>query len=98
MGVFALDPSTGHTIKDVVGQDHSHPAGIQSPSGTVLEGMSPDDETGDIANARLIHSQNPNVIFNIYTPSNGKYTPYDENTKTPTMPEIIITVPKKKEQ
>jgi RHS repeat-associated protein len=94
-GLFETDKSVKFGYKDLVEFDHSHPGGVQYPSGRVNNAESLEHESGDIQNARLIHSKNPNVRFNIYTGTNGEYTPYDENTKRPDLPEIIITIPKK---
>ncbi|MNY66974.1 hypothetical protein D3C86_2044770 [compost metagenome] len=34
------------------------------------------------------------VNYNIYTPSNGLYTPYSEESYLPDLKEIIITAPR----
>lgn len=65
----------GLAQKNVTEHDHSHPGGIDYPSGMVPEGM--ESTSGDVASAKAQERRfpNSNIKFNIYTPSNGKYHP-----------------------
>ncbi|WP_307384502.1 JAB-like toxin 1 domain-containing protein [Chitinophaga terrae (ex Kim and Jung 2007)] len=75
----------------LVEQDHSHPGGVHEPSGRVPEG-STESRGGDIANAKYLDRMYPGstIKYNIYTPSDGRMTPYTSKTSMPPLPEIII--------
>ena len=62
-------------------------------SGT--EGVDADRE-GDIAVAKREEKRSPKVKFNIYTPSDHKYTPYSSSTNEPDSQPVIITAPRRK--
>lgn len=85
----------GVGAKNMVELTHSHPLGIKVPSGAPTGNEPP---TGDVKIARGIGSVNPNVRFNIYTPSDGKYTPFSGSTKKEALPEFIITAPPRKKK
>lgn len=75
----------------LVEQIHSHPGGIHEPSGRVSEG-SAENRGGDIGNAKFLDRMYPNstIKYSIYTPSDGRMTPYTSKTFMPPLPEIII--------
>ncbi|HET7116643.1 MAG TPA: RHS repeat-associated core domain-containing protein, partial [Hanamia sp.] len=90
------NPELKLTSKELVELDHSHPGGIHYPSGRVPAGMT--SQSGDVPFANWVESKFPNsaIKFNIYTPSDGAYTPYDGNTVLPDLAPVIIEMPKKK--
>jgi RHS repeat-associated protein len=75
--------------------DHSHPGGVQYPSGRMAKGVT--GVPGDITNSRWVESLYPgqHIRFNIYTPSDGKFTPYNSSTED-VLKEVFVT-PKKKD-
>jgi RHS repeat-associated protein len=78
---------------------HSHPRGINFPSGRPLEGYESESKTGDIPFAKSIERKYPNhnIIWSIYTPSNGQYTRFTSKDKQPYLQEVIIeSRPRKK--
>jgi RHS repeat-associated protein len=89
------DPILNLNLSDLVEQDHSHPGGIHYPSGRVPEGVD-DKPTADIGMAKRTEKRAPNVKFNIYTPSDKKYTPYTSSDHTPEETPVIITAPRRK--
>jgi hypothetical protein len=89
------DPILNLNASDLVESDHSHPGGIHYPSGRVPEGVDV-DRGGDISDAKRVEKRSPNVKFNIYTPSDKKYTPYKSSDKEPDEPPVIITAPRRK--
>ena len=57
--------------------NHSHPGNTMLPSG-----IKSNDKDGDVFFARWLNSlAGYNVIYNIFTPGNGKYTNYNANSK-----------------
>lgn len=95
-GTGILYDVPGILKKDLVEKNHSHPGGIDYPSGRVLQGQI--SKSGDIGNAIVTEKRFPNstIRFNIYTPSNGQYHPYKSTDTEPDLPEIIIQSPRKK--
>lgn len=86
----------GIKIENIVERNHSHPDGISYPSGRPNEGTN-EKPSADVASARILERINPSIKHNIYTPSNGKYTPYSGKTSRPALPEVIIkSRPRKK--
>ena len=60
------------------GNDHSH----DNNTNTISE--------SDLKFAEMIQKQHSNAKFNIYTPLDGIYTPFDKNSIPGLLPEIII--------
>ena len=83
--------------RDLIDLDHSHPGGIHYPSGRAPEGIN-NDEGGDVPYAKWVEGKfsNSNVHFNIYTPLDGQFTPYDGDTKLPDLPPVTVTAKRKK--
>ncbi len=80
----------------LVESTHSHPFGISSPSGLTIEGDNT-DRRGDMSVTRIFESKYFTPIkYNIYTPSDGKYTPYSSKSKMPNLMEVIITAPRRR--
>lgn len=96
-GSGILKKIPGLTDKDMTERNHSHPDGIDYPSGRVNEGQT-GHNGGDIGVAQILEQQfpNSNISFNIYTPSDGKYHPYTSNTKRPNLPEVVLPPARKK--
>lgn len=92
-----FDPSLNLASKDLTEYDHSHPGGIHYPSGRPLEGEN-SRNCCDIGVAERTNKQFPgsNIKYNIYTPSDGQFTPYTTDSKRPGLPVLIITAPIKK--
>ena len=86
-------PLLGFSISNITEEDHSHPGGIHYPSGAPFKGNK--DATNDVGIAQNHQQINPNIRFNIYTPSDKTYTPYSGNTTRDPLPEIIIPIRKK---
>ena len=84
------DPILNLNNADLKELTHSHPDGIDYPSGRVPEGVN-ESRGGDIGFGKMVERRSPGVKFNIYTPSNRKYTPYTTSDKLPEMEPIIIT-------
>ena len=80
---------------ELIEHDHSHPGGIHYPSGLTPAGVNA-DRGGDIGAAKREVRTSPNVQFNIYTPSDGQYTPYHSTDHEPEMEPVIITAPRRK--
>jgi RHS repeat-associated protein len=87
---------SGENASKILEFDHSHPGGIHYPSGLAPAGMNV-NRGGDMEAARAVIGKSTSAQFNIYTPSDGQYTPYHSTDAEPDLPEIIITThPKKK--
>jgi RHS repeat-associated core domain len=89
------DPILGLNITSLIEQNHSHPDGINYPSGRTPDGIDV-SRNGDIAWAKLLLKRAPDVKFNIYTPNDKKYTPYKSTDRAPALPEVIVTPPRRK--
>lgn len=86
------------TLENVKEHTHSHPAGIEYPSGRPEAGSN-EKAGADVLVAQIHERRNPSVKFYIYTPLNKKYTGYSGATTREPLPEIIVTPkrsPKKK--
>jgi len=85
-----LNDIPGILEKSMTESNHSHPYGIEYPSGRMPEGEI--STRGDIAVANLLEKRFPSstIKFNIYTPNNGEYHPYTSRTFDPGLPEVII--------
>jgi hypothetical protein len=80
----------------LVESTHSHPMGVTSPSGLTPEGDNT-NRGGDMSVTRLFEGRYYTPInYNIYTPSNGKYTPYSSKSKMENLMEVIITAPRRR--
>ncbi len=80
----------------LVESTHSHPMGVTNPSGLTSEGDNT-NRGGDMSVTRLFESRYYTPInYNIYTPSNRKYTPYSSKSKMENLMEIIITAPRRR--
>ena len=79
----------------LIEDDHSHPGGVHYPSGLTPAGVDV-DRGGDIGAAKRLVGSAPNVRFNIYTPSDGQYTPYHSTDHEPDLAPVIITAPRRK--
>jgi len=90
------DPILNLNASNLVEDDHSHPGGIRYPSGRVPEGASAEGREGDIQAAAQTEKRSPNVKFNVYTPSDKKYTPYKGSDTLPSETPVIITAPRRK--
>jgi len=79
---------------------HSHPGGINFPSGRPLEGYESESKAGDIPFAKAIERRfsNQNIIWSIYTPSDGKYTRYKSSDKQPALQEVIMQSHRRKKK
>ena len=64
------------------GNDHSHDNNTTTIS------------YGDVQFATEIQKLHPNAKFNIFTPNDGKYTPFDKNSIPGLLPKFEITAPK----
>jgi hypothetical protein len=95
LSAVLYDPVLKLNPANLIEQDHSHPDGIHYPSGRNVEGMDLDRQ-GDVQNAKSLEKIAPNIKFNIYTPSDGVYTPYSGSTHQPNLPAIIVTPKLKK--
>ena len=90
------DKNLNLTSGNLLEFDHSHPVGPNYPSGRVPEGV-PGDNGGDIHAAKFINRLFPSshIQYNIYTPSDERFTPYDSETHGETeLPELRISPPK----
>ena len=86
----------GIKIENITEKTHSHPGGISYPSGRPNEGSN-EEPTADVKSAAILERINPAIKHSIYTPSDGKYTPYSGKTTRPPLPEVIIkSRPRKK--
>jgi RHS repeat-associated protein len=83
----------GESISNLVQEDHSHPGGVHYPSGLAPAGMNV-NRGGDINVAKRILKYSPSAKFDIYTPSDGKYTPYHSTDTEPDLEPVIITAPR----
>jgi hypothetical protein len=67
------------------------------PSGLAPAGLNV-NRGGDMEAARAVVGDSPHANFNIYTPSDGKYTPYSSTDTELESEPIIITAPLKKKK
>jgi hypothetical protein len=89
------DPILKLNTSNLIEDDHSHPGGIHYPSGRNPEGINV-NRNGDVQVAKGLEQQNPNIKFNIYTPSDKAYTPYSGSSAAPDEQPVIVTPHKKK--
>jgi len=75
---------------------HSHPGGVSLPSGLAPQGDNT-NRGGDMSVLRFFNSMYfyP-VNYNIYTGTDGKFTPYSSNSYMEPLKEVIITAPRRK--
>jgi len=94
-----LDKALNLQSKILIESDHSYPGGIEYPSGRLPQGEK-GSRGGDIAVSKWLDKKFPTheIKYNIYTPSNGKYTRYTSDTFIPLLPEIIIRAPRKNKE
>jgi RHS repeat-associated protein len=85
----------GESASNLLEYDHSHPGGVPYPSGRAPAGMNV-NRGGDMEVVRDFVKYSPSAKFNIYTPGNGQYTPYQSTDTEPDLPPIIITPHRKK--
>lgn len=93
-GILMLAPLLGFSVGNITEQDHSHPEGVTYPSGAPIKGDN--NPTLDVGIAQRLERINPNIKFNIYTPSNNSYTPYSGSTTRDPLPEIVLPPAKRK--
>jgi RHS repeat-associated protein len=90
----------GESASKVLEFTHSHPNGpdgipVHYPSGLAPAGMNV-NRGGDMEVARRFVKYSPSAQFNIYTPSDGKYTPYHSTDTEPDLAPVIVTFPRRK--
>jgi RHS repeat-associated protein len=92
LGAKALLLSGKYGSNSITEYDHSHPGGIHYPSGR-------SSGSGDVQFAKYMEGKNHGdpIMFNIYTPSDGQYSPYTSSSKEPDMEPVIIKTKAKKD-